>query len=142
MITLEQALGIEKNIKDFSFNGQTFTMQLLSSGQIEEVNSKSGNLDDISRFYVTQKEILARSIIAINGSRVKINITKDEEKELSIADINNKLVKQNLDSLDKASQQVISILYSFYIQLVEEEEKRIERLKKKEQTNKVDISGN
>lgn len=123
---LEKFLVIGRTIKEVNLFGQKITLQVLNSGEQEEVFNATSVLETIARMRAIQRETLARAIIALNGFPVTY-VPKEKDELIN----ENKLIHQNLETLKKSPQRIIELLYEEYDKLTGEQNKQIDELKKK-----------
>lgn len=116
--------------------GQKITLRVLDSGEQREVFEQTTNLEPIARLKAIQHETLARSIMAINGAPVTY-VPKDKDEKVD----KYKLIYQNLETLKKATQKVVDLIFDEYEKLVEKQNNQIEELKKKLQKNGQEPDG-
>lgn len=141
MATLEEALRIKIPQKTFEFQGFTITLKILNSRETEECWESVRFMDDTSKSFAYPKQVLARAMVAINGQEIVSTVTKEESEKMTVSDLRNRTISENVKILDNASPIIIAHFYDKFNDLKKEEEKVIEELKKKEKTVKVDISG-
>ncbi len=142
MPTLEEALKIKVPQKTFEFQGSSFTFRLLNSREVEECWEAVRFMDDNSKSFALPKQILARALCEINGNKVTYkSINKEEEEKMTVAEMKQNIIKENLKSFDNVSPRVVTHLYDKYQELLEEESTILETIKKKEKIVKADISG-
>jgi hypothetical protein len=142
MPTLEEALKIKVPQKTFEFQGNTLTFRLLNSREIEECWEAIRFLDESSKSFALPKQIMARALVEINGNKIAYkSINKEEEEEMTVAEMKQKIIKENIKTFDNVSPKLVTILYNKYQELLTEEDSILEAIKKKEKTVKADTTG-
>lgn len=123
---LERLVVTGKLTETVNVLGQEITLQVLDAGDQREVFDSTANLDTLARIRGIQQETLARSIIALNGNPVTY-VAKNKEEKVG----RDKLIQQNIETLRKANQDVVELIFQEYEKLVEKQSNNIEDLKKK-----------